>query len=296
MTAEVARVGVVVCTYRSRHQVTHALESCLAQGLAQEQIVVVDNASRDGTPELVRKHFPQVRLLVLERNLGFGAANNLAARHLPGDYLLLVNPDARLGSRALPTMLEALVASPKRGAISPRVDRPDGRLDAACRRTFPTPMSAFWRLAGVSRLLPRSARFGSYNLTHLPVDLATEIDSGTGACLLLRRWVWERVGGFDRRFYMYGEDLDLCWRIKELGLAVWYEPRARVLHLKGRSSEQVPLRMLVAFHWSMWRFYRIHYGRGLRALWSPLVALGVLLRLGWFLLLNSLRRHPTVSP
>jgi hypothetical protein len=95
---------------------------------------------------------------------------------------------------------------------------------------------------------------------------------------------------------MYGEDLDLCWRIHQLGFTVWYQPSARVVHRKGQSSRQDALPMLVAFHRSMWRFYRIHYLRGPNALWSPLVALGILLRLGWLLLLNALRRSPTVSP
>lgn len=298
MTADPAlgRVAAVICTYRSRDQVGAALRSCLASGLNSEQLTVVDNASGDGTAELVAEGFPQVRLLRLERNLGFGAANNRAAQGLPGDYLLLLNPDALLLPEAPTVLLRAMLSDPRRGAVSPRIDRPDGRLDAACRRSFPTPLTALWRLLGVSRRWPDSPRFGAYNLSHLPVDRPTEIDSGSGACLLLRRDLFERLGGFDPRFFMYGEDLDLCWRIRELGFRVWYEPAARVIHGKGQSSRQEPLRMLVAFHSSMWRFYRIHYLRGWNALWSPLVALGILVRLTLLLLLNRLRRHPVVSP
>lgn len=287
---------MVICTYRSRDDVAAAVGSCLESGLAEGQLTVVDNASDDGTAELVAERFPQVHLHRLESNLGFGGANNLAARDLPGRALLLLNPDAVLVGDALAVMAGALAQNPRRGAISPRIDRPDGRLDAACRRSFPTPLTALWRLGGLSRLRPGSSRFGAYNLTHLPVDQATEIDSGSGACLLIRRAVWEQLGGFDERFFMYGEDLDLCWRIGELGFTVWYEPAARVVHRKGASSQQVALPMLVAFHRSMWRFYRIHYLHGWNALWSPLVGLGILLRLGWLLGLNSVRRTPTVSP
>jgi hypothetical protein len=257
---------------------------------------VVDNFSDDGTADLIAHHFPQVRLLRLQRNLGFAAANNLAARDMPGKAVLLLNPDAVLVGNAVEVMLTALNEDPRRGAISPRIDRPDGRLDAACRRTFPTPVIAFWRLIGLSRMRPQSPRFGAYNLTHMPVDQATEIDSGSGACLLIRRDVWDRLEGFDPKFFMYGEDLDLCWRIHELGCTVWYEPEARVVHRKGQSSRQDALAMLVAFHRSMWRFYRLHYLRGRNALWSPLVALGIAARLCCLLVLNALRRNPTVSP
>lgn len=293
---ELSEVAVVICTYRSRGEVAEALRSCAASGLSESQITVVDNGSDDGTADLVGEQFPSVRLLRLKDNLGFAAANNRAARELPGQALLLLNPDAVLLGDAVQVMLQALAEDPRRAAISPRIDRPDGSLDAACRRTFPTPLIAFWRLAGLSRLRPDSTRFGAYNLTHMPVDQALEIDSGSGACLLIRRSVWDQLGGFDTGFFMYGEDLDLCWRIHQQGYSVWYEPSARVVHRKGQSSRQEALPMLVAFHRSMWRFYRIHYLRGRNALWSPLVGLGILLRLGWLLLVNALRRSPTVSP
>jgi hypothetical protein len=293
---EPSEIGVVICTYRSGGDVAAALRACAASGISDSQITVVDNGSDDGTADLVEEQFPSVRLLRLRRNRGFAAANNLAAKELRGESLLLLNPDAVLVGDAVEVMSRALAEDPRRGAISPRIDRPDGSLDAACRRTFPTPLIALWRLAGLSRLRPASTRFGAYNLTHLPVDQAMEIDSGSGACLLIRRSVWDQLGGFDTRFFMYGEDLDLCWRIHQLGFTVWYQPSARVVHRKGQSSRQDALPMLVAFHRSMWRFYRIHYLRGPNALWSPLVALGILLRLGWLLLLNALRRSPTVSP
>jgi len=291
-----ADVAVVICTYRSHLEVGEALQSCLTSGFAPRQVTVIDNCSDDGTADLVAEEFPEVRLVRLQQNLGFAAANNLAAKDLEGSALLLLNPDAVLVDDAVQTMLKALAEDPRRAAISPRIDRPDGRLDAACRRTFPTPMIAFWRLVGLSRLRPASPRFGAYNLTHLAVDQAMEIDSGSGACLLIRRTVWDQLQGFDPKFFMYGEDLDLCWRIYEQGDTVWYEPSARVVHRKGQSSRQDALAMLVAFHRSMWRFYRLHYLRGKNALWSPLVALGIVARLSCLLVLNALRRNPTVSP
>jgi hypothetical protein len=289
-------VRVVICTYDSAAEVADAIRSCLAQGLAPEQLTVVDNHSRDGTGAEISGQFPGVTLKVMSRNLGFAAAVNRGAAGAGGELLLLLNPDARLGPGALARMSRAIREDPTRAVVSPRVQRPDGRLDAACRRTFPNPEIALYRLLGLSRLLPRSARIGAYNLTHLPADQPMVVASGTGACLLVRREVWEKVGGLDEGYFMYGEDLELCWRVKQLGLKVWYEPSAVVVHLKRQSSEKAALRMLVHFHRSMWRFYSLHYRQGPDAWLAPLVAAGIAGRLVVLLLLNALRRRPRVSP
>ena len=289
-------VRVVICTYNSRRDVSRAISSCLAEGIAPAHLTVVDNASSDGTPELVRRSHPDVRLLAEPRNLGFAAAVNHGARSTDGEFLMLLNPDAELQPGALREMLGALAADRRRGAVSPRVVRPDGRLDPACRRQFPSPQVALWRLVGLSRLRPRSPRFGAYNVTHLPSDQPMAVDSGSGACLLIRRPLFDAVGGLDEGYFMYGEDLELCWQIHRRGAEVWYQPTAVVIHRKGRSSEQVALPMLVHFHRSMWRFYRLHYMRGTGAALAPAVGAGILLRLATLLLLNALRPHPRVSP
>ena len=288
-------VRVLICTYQSVTEVGAAIESCLQEGLEEAQITVIDNASGDGTATLVRDRFPQVRVLVMARNLGFAQAVNRGAAGAGGGLVMLLNPDAELRPGAVSAMLQALEQDPGRGAISPRVERPDGRLDPACRRSFPSPTVALFRLSGLSRLRRGSARLGAYNLTHIPPDRAMAVDSGSGACLLVRRQVWDRVGGLDEGYFMYGEDLELCWQIHQLGLSVWYEPRALVLHHKGRSSQQVALPMLVHFHRSMWRFYRLHYGQGWSGALAPLVGLGIGARLSVLLILNGLRRHPRVS-
>ena len=291
-----SQLAVVICTYRSAKDVGQAIRSCLAEGITEQQVTVVDNASSDGTVQLVRSDFPAVRLLEMGSNLGFAAATNRGARAAGGELLLLLNPDAELGPGSVAVMLGALRQDARRGAISPRLVRPDGRLDHACRRSFPTPSVALFRLVGLSRLRSGSARLGAYNLTHIPVDRAMEVDSGSGACLLIRRQLWDLVGGMDEGYFMYGEDLELCWQLRELGCTVWYEPAAMVVHRKGRSSEQVALPMLVHFHKSMWRFYRLHYMRGWDSLLAPLVAVGIAGRLAILLIVNSLRRRPTVSP
>lgn len=293
---EPSGVRVVICTHRSRNEVLGALESCLSEGLSEAQLTVVDNDSQDGTLDLIRARHPGVRALAMEANLGFGAAVNRGARQAGGETLLILNPDAELRSGALARMLSALSADPRRGAVSPRILRPDGRLDPACRRSFPDPLVAFWRLSGLARAFPQSARLGAYNLTHVPPDRPQVIDAGTGACLLIRGPLFLELGGFDEGYFMYGEDLELCWQIAARGQQVWYEPSAIVVHRKGASSEQAALRMLVEFHRSMWRFYRLHYARGAQAWLAPLVGAGIGGRLLALLAVNVLRRRPRVSP
>ncbi len=293
-----SEVAVVIVTHRSSQEVGAALRSCLDEGVPPARLTVVDNASQDGTLEAVRAAAPGATRLECRVNGGFGRAANRGAAAAPAEVwaLLFLNPDAELRPGALAALVAALDADPSRGAISPRIDRPGGGLDRACRRTFPSPTIAFFRLSGLSRLFPRHPRLAAYNRTDLPVDRAGLIDSGSGACLLVRRTAFERVQGFDPAYFMYGEDLDLCWRLRAAGYTVWYEPRARVLHHKGRSSRQRVAPMLWHFHGAMWRFYRQHYASGWGLLWAPAVALGIGGRLAALLVWNWVRRDPRVSP
>ncbi len=291
-----ADVRVVVVTHRSAGEVAAALRSCLAAGLEPGQVQVVDNASPDATCDVVRRTAPAARLLRLPRNLGFARAVNRGAADLGGAALLLLNPDAELLPGALAALCAALDADPRRGAVSPRIERPDGRLDLACRRSFPSPAIAAFRLSGLSRRFPHHPRLAAYNRTDRPEDEALAIDSGSGACLLVRRAAWDRVRGFDPAYFMYGEDLDLCWRLRAAGYQVWYEPRARVRHQKGRSSRQRAVPMLWRFHGSMWRFYRQHYAHGWGLGLAPAVGLGILGRLAVLTVWNVCRRDPRVSP
>jgi len=299
-----AGVRAVIVTHRSRGEVAAAVRSCIAEGLRPSQVTVVDNASDDDTCQVVRRTAPGVRLLRLDRNLGFGRAVNRGAAGggAPagdaaddGAALLVLNPDAELRPGALAAMCAALDADPRRGAVSPRIDRPDGSLDLACRRSFPSPAVALFRLSGLSRLFPRQPRLAAYNRTDRAVDQAEAIDSGSGACLLVRRTAWDRVRGFDPAYFMYGEDLDLCWRLRAAGYTVWYAPQARVLHRKGGSSRQRVVPMLWRFHGSMWRFYRQHYARGWGVLLAPGVAIGICGRLAALTVWNLVRRDPRVS-
>jgi GT2 family glycosyltransferase len=260
------------------------------------EILVVDNASSDGSVAMLVETFPNVTVLVNPSNAGFSRANNRALRQARGRDVLLLNPDTVVEPGAVATLIRALRSLPGAVAVGPRVLRPDGRLDLACRRSFPSPGVAAARLLGLSRLFPRSRVLARYNLTFQDPGQPGEIDAGTAAAMCFSREALAAVAFFDEDFFMYGEDLDLCYRLKQRGGRIYYVPSATVIHLKGMASGRQARAMLREFHRSMWLFYRKHYVRGWRGGLAPAVWIGIQLRhrmvLGW----NAVRGRQIVSP
>lgn len=234
-------------------------------------VYVVDAGSTDGTADGVRRDFPEVRLIVAAENRGYAALNNLALREIGATVpkkadrtriaVLLLNADTTMPPDALTGLLGVLAAYPEAGIAGPKIVLRDGSLDLACRRSFPTPVNSFWKLTGMAARYPHSPRFAQYNLTYHDPDEAIEMDSGMGACLLVRLAAIDAAGLMDERFFMYGEDLDWCYRIKARGWRVRYEPRVCILHYKGSSSRQRSTRATLAFYGAMGRFHRLHYAR-----------------------------------
>lgn len=265
-------LSIVVVSYN----VVGMLRDCLRsldpdlQRLRAE-VYVVDNASSDRSADMVAAEFPWVHLIRGSSNRGYSAANNVALRRARGQYLLLLNPDTKLPPGALVATVAEMDAHPDIGALGPKLVLADGSLDLACRRSFPSPEVAFFRLFGLARLFPRSPRFARYNLLHVDPDQATDVDSVCGAFMLVRREVAERVGLLDESFRMYGEDLDWAYRIKQAGWRVRYHPAVTVLHYKGQSSRTRPIRSLLAFYHAMHVFYRKHYAPSRPAAFNALV-------------------------
>jgi GT2 family glycosyltransferase len=263
-------VSAIVVSYNVRALLLDTLRSLFANSAVPLETIVVDNDSGDGSADAVAEEFPQARL-IRSANLGFGKASNLGFQHASGRFVLLLNPDVTLDPGCVDRLADFLLVHPEAGAVGPRLKRPDGGLDLAARRGFPTPRASFYRLTGLSRLFPRSRRFNRYNLGHRPEDTVHEIDAGTGACLLIRRAAIDRVGLFDPDFFMYGEDLDLCFRLRSGGWKVYYLPAAQALHVKGQSTRQATGRMLYAFHSAMWTFHHKHYASDLPAFANGLI-------------------------
>jgi len=274
--------SVVIVNYRTPELLLRAIRSVLRQGAVECEVLVVDNASGDGSAERVRELFPDIRLFALDENVGFSRANNLALREARGENLVLLNPDAELLPGALVRMKAFLAEHPEAGIAGGRVVRPDGSLDPACRRSFPTPAVAFFRYAGLSRLFPRSRVFGRYNLTYLDPGRTYPVDSVVGAYMVIRRRVLEEIGLLDEDFFMYGEDLDLCYRAREAGWQVYYVHDSVALHEKGGAGR--PPAIIREFFRSQRLFYRKHYARRHSRLTGALVAAGIWLGEGASLL------------
>ncbi|HEY7060259.1 MAG TPA: glycosyltransferase family 2 protein [Chloroflexota bacterium] len=274
----IPRVGVVIVSYNSARVLPGCLQSLRAQGPSVAvTTIVVDNGSRDGTRELVRREFPDVRLVEAPRNGGFSYGTNLGLRALgflappiigglagpspqPGQphYVLYLNPDTELPPGALDALLRLMEARPGVGGLSPRLVRADGSLDRACHRGFPTIWNALCHVLGLDARWPRRRLFGGYNLTYLPEDRSTPVDAVAAAFLLVRAAAVRQVGAWDETFFAYGEDIDYCLRLRQVGWTIWYEASVRVLHLKGEASKQRSLPMLREFYRAMDVYYRKH--------------------------------------
>jgi N-acetylglucosaminyl-diphospho-decaprenol L-rhamnosyltransferase len=260
-------LSILILNYNTREHLRACLQSLQDEGSTslsddgpvQAEVIVVDNASGDGSADLVAEEFPWVSLLRSPRNGGFAYGNNLGLAHCRGAAIMLLNPDTLMPAGGIAGLLESLAAHPEAGIVGPRLLRPDGSMHLACRRSFPTPSIAFYRFAGLSLLFPRSPRFGRYNLTFVDPGVALDVDSVCGACMLMRRSVLERVGPLDERFFMYGEDLDWCLRTREAGWTVRYEPAVVVQHQHGAASRKRALRTTFHFFQAMDLFYRKHY-------------------------------------
>ena len=289
-------VSAIVVSYNVRDQLIETLGAYYSSCGQQAEVVVVDNASFDGSADAVAAAFPQAALIRLDHNVGFGSANNAGLEKCHGELILTLNPDVLVKEGCVAALAAVLDDNPQAGAAGPRLERPDGKLDLAARRGFPSPLSAFYRLSGLSRLFPRSRRFNRYNLGDVSSESAHEIDAGTAACLMVRRKAIDQVGFFDPQFFMYGEDLDLCYRLREGGWRIYYVPDAAAVHLKGTSTRQAAGPMLYEFHRAMWLFHRKHYASSTPALGNALVWAGIWAR--WTVLRARARitRDSRVSP
>lgn len=254
------QISVVIVNYNVKDFLQQALLS-LRKALApfRAEIFVVDNASHDGSAEMVGERFPDVHLIRSRKNLGFARANNLALRRAKGDFFVLLNPDTIVQEDTFVRLLEFMARHPDAGMASCKVLNPDGSLQLACRRSYPTPWVAFTRLTGLSYLFPNSKLFGKYNMTYLPEDEISPVEAISGSFMMVRREVVEQVGLLDEQFFLYGEDLDWCYRVIQAGWQIYYVPTTQIIHFKGESSKQSQFDSLLVFNQAMALFVKKHF-------------------------------------
>jgi N-acetylglucosaminyl-diphospho-decaprenol L-rhamnosyltransferase len=244
------------------HGAEALLRRCLASlrefpsATASMRVTVVDSGSPDATPDMVAREFPAVRLL-RRPNIGFSAANNLALRDSSAAAVLLLNPDTEVYAGTLDAALERLRSDPRIGMVGVKLVTETGVLDHACKRSFPTPLSALAHFTGIGRGAEAGERLGQYRATHLGDDDPGAVDAVNGAFMLCRAAAVQQVGLLDEGYWLYMEDLDWCHRFWDAGWSVFYEPAGVALHVKGGSSDarRAP-RQEIAFHRGMGRFYR----------------------------------------
>ncbi len=266
-------LGAVVVSYNARGHLLDCLRSLRAEGVSQ--VVVVDNASSDGSAEAVREFDPEVVVVETGANLGFGTAANRGVELVAGDYVLILNPDAVVEPGATKVLAEALDRDATLAVVGPRVENPDGTLYPSARRFPDLWVAAGHAFLGVVRPENRFTR--EYRMTDADRSRPHFVDWVSGTCMLVRRSAFAGLGGFDEAYFMYVEDVDLCWRAWRAGWRVGYEPGARVVHAVGGSSRHAPYRMIVAHHRSLLRF-AAKTATGRRRLLLPAVAAALALR------------------
>ena len=253
-------LSVVIVNYNVKFYLEQCLESVrrASRGL-QVEVFVVDNLSTDGSMEYLRERFPDVTFIANKENVGFARANNQAIRQSRGKYVLLLNPDTIVGEDTLVQCVEFMAVHPEAGGVGTCMLHVDGTFAPESRRGLPTPFVAFCKMTGLTKLFPKSHLFGRYYMRYLDENEVNEIEIISGAYMMLRREALDKVGLLDEDFFMYGEDIDLSYRVLKGGYKNYYLP-VRMLHYKGESTVKNSYRYVYTFYQAMRLFFRKHYG------------------------------------
>jgi len=256
----VVDLSVIIVNYN----VKQLLRGCLCsiyrstKGINLE-IIIVDNNSTDGSVEMLRKEFPGVRLIENQENLGFAKATNQGLRESRGRYVLLLNPDTAVLSGALDKMVEFMEVNSQAGALGCKLLYPDGNLQRSCR-SFPTLVTAFFEDTGLEKFFPKNKLVARYKMGYWDYNDVREVDQPMGSALMIRREVFEDVGLLDERFYMFFEEVDLCFRVKKRGWKIYFTPSVEIVHYGGQSSRPTMPEMMIQGYKSKHKFFRKHYG------------------------------------
>ncbi|MCS7266097.1 MAG: glycosyltransferase [Armatimonadetes bacterium] len=301
-------ISVIIVNWNTREHLRQCLRSLLGigdwgsgTGETDFEVIVVDNASVDGSAEMVQSEFPQVKLIANGCNVGYAAANNQAANLAKGRYFLLLNPDTELKPETIDKLVVFAELHTDAGAVAPKLVYPDGRLQPSIR-SFPTPAALLFSALAFDKIFttrhspfatyrsPFAAFFGRYRMTWLSYDEVSEVDQPMASALLVRREAWEQVGGMDEAMPIFFNDVDFCWRLKKLGWRIYFLPEAIVVHHHGASTRLLGIGKALATHKGLLQFYDKHIRPLLPAslywLLRTFIAFGSLLRIATLLAAN----------
>ncbi|MCL4683626.1 glycosyltransferase family 2 protein [Myxococcota bacterium] len=278
-----ARSGltIVIVSWNTRELLLAALAAVLPLDPVRGEVIVVDNASDDGSPDAIEARFPDVRVIRNERNLGFAGGVNVGLRAAREPYVLLLNSDTLVRGDAIAKLLAYAEAHPKAGIVGPRVLNEDGSLQES-RFRFPSLLNLFLAASYLYKLFPHSRWFNRERMGGADVRLPAQVDAVSGCCFLMRRDMLERIGLLDETFFMYAEETDLCWRAWRAGYEVHYAPVGEIVHLGGGSSRLARRRNFLEFRRSILRFFAKHRGRGQAELARVLLLAFLLLRVPYW--------------
>lgn len=272
-------ISIVIVNYNVRDAIDNCLSSIYKSNTSAHQleIFVVDNNSFDGSTKLIKDKYPDVNVIENKKNLGYSKANNIALRRVRGKYILILNPDTILEEGTFQELIDFIQEHPETGVVTSKLIMANGKLDPACRRSFPTLMVALPRILGLSKLFPKSKLFGKYNLSYLDENQTHEVDSVNGAFMFMPKKVMDCVGFFDEDYFMYGEDLDFCFRIKKHGYRIFYYPEVTTVHLKGESTKKTKISYVNNFYGAMSIFVKKNL-RGSNILLHFILNIGIVVR------------------
>jgi GT2 family glycosyltransferase len=280
-------ISIIILSYNTCELTLNAIASVYdSETSFSYEIIVVDNLSSDSSVAEIRNRYPSVIMVENPSNDGFSKGNNIGIKSAVGRYILLLNSDTIIGSDTLQTMVAFMDRNLSVGAAGCKIILPDGSLDKACKRGFPTPSASFYYAFGISKLFPNVPRFNQYQLGYLDPDQDYAVDCLVGAFMLVRRQAIDQVGLLDEDFFMYGEDIDWCYRIKQGGWEIHYYPHTQIVHHKGASSRRKPFKIIYEFHRAMYLFHRKHYQQRYNFMINGFVYLGVFVKFVLSLALN----------
>ncbi|MCS1394262.1 glycosyltransferase family 2 protein [Lysinibacillus boronitolerans] len=284
-------LSIVIVNYNTKKLTLECIKSIYnANKLYDVEIIVVDNASSDDSVSAIKNLFPRVHIIENQKNVGFSKANNQAICTSDARYVLLLNSDTIVKKDSLSTIIEYMDVFQDVGAVGCEVNLADGTLDKACHRGFPTPDASFYYMIGLAQKYPTSPKYNSYHKSYLNMKEIHDIDCLVGAFMMVRREVIEQVGLLDEEFFMYGEDIDWCYRIKEAGWRIVYNPTVSITHYKGASSRKKPFKIVYEFHRAMYIFHKKHFAKKYNFFVNSVVYTGITLKLTLATISNLLKR------
>jgi len=273
------KISVVIVNYNVEYFLKQCLRSVYkALQHVEGEVFVVDNNSKDGSVAMVQESFPECTLVVNSQNVGFSRANNQAIAQARGEYILLLNPDTVIGEDTLRKVVDFMDSHPQAGSLGVKMVDGKGRFAPESKRGLPNPIVAFYKILGLSRLFPSSKRFGRYHLGYLSNSEVHSVDVLSGAFMLIREKALKKTGTLDETFFMYGEDIDLSYRITQAGYKNYYYPHTKIIHYKGESTKKSSVNYIRIFYQAMIIFANKHFASKNARLFSSLILSAIYFR------------------